>query len=82
MTEDIPIEPLRLGVELGLVKKIKTTLESGLENTQAVLIDHDVQLGRTTNKNRWWAETLEKEIADHQDCIKQLSDMLINVPDA
>ena len=40
----------------------KELLEIGLENTQSALIEHDAVLGRTTRKNREWAETLESDI--------------------
>ena len=37
-------------------------IRSGIENTQELLADHDVRLGRTTRSNRYTAERLEGEI--------------------
>ena len=59
-------------IKKDLVDKIIPCLEAGLENTQSALVEHDAALGRTTTKNRMWAETLEQEIRDMEDCIKQL----------
>jgi hypothetical protein len=59
-------------IKKDLVYKLITTLQAGLENTQSALVEHDTALGRTTTKNRMWAETLEQEIRDMKDCIKEL----------
>ena len=37
-------------------------IESGLEYARQCLSDHDAALGRTTHKNRTWAETIECDI--------------------
>ena len=37
-------------------------IESGLEYARQCLTDHDASLGRTTHKNRTWAETIEGDI--------------------
>ena len=37
-------------------------IRAGIENTQELLADHDVRLGRTTRGNRYTAERLEGEI--------------------
>ena len=34
----------------------------GIENTQELLIKHDIELGRTTRSNKLTAERLEREI--------------------
>lgn len=59
-------------IKKDLVYKLIPCLQTGLENTQSTLAEHDSSLGRTTTKNRMWAETLEQEIRDIEDCIKQL----------
>ena len=59
-------------IKKDLVYKTISCLQSGLENTQSALAEHDFSFGRTTTKNRMWAETLEQEIRDTKDCIKQL----------
>lgn len=38
-------------------------VEDGLESTRELLVKHDAELGRTTQKNKGWAETLEASIA-------------------
>ena len=38
-------------------------IESGLEYARQCLLEHDTSLGRTTHKNRTWAETIEGDIA-------------------
>jgi len=47
-------------------------LEAGLENTQELLVDHDVMLGRTTRSNRYTAERLEGEIREMKCAIEAL----------
>ena len=37
-------------------------VESGLEYARECLTTHDSALGRTTHKNKTWAETMEKDI--------------------
>lgn len=59
-------------IKKDLVYKLIPALQAGLENTQSALVEHETALGRTTTKNRMWAETLEREIQDMRDCIKQL----------
>lgn len=44
----------------------RTALSVGIENTQELLADHDVKLGRTTRGNRYTAERLEGEIRKMQ----------------
>lgn len=65
-------------IKKDLVYKTISCLQSGLENTQSALIEHDVALGRTTTKNRMWAETLEQEIKDTKECIRQLKTLGIS----
>lgn len=55
-------QPEILAVPRPEIEMIIYSLEIGLENTQAVLIEHDASLGRTTKKNKSWAETLEGDI--------------------
>lgn len=59
-------------IKKDLVYKLIPALQAGLENTQSALVEHDAALGRTTTKNKMWAKTLEQEIRDIKDCIKQL----------
>lgn len=40
----------------------RTAIEVGIENTEELLLDHEVNYGRTTRGNRMTAERLEAEI--------------------
>jgi hypothetical protein len=59
-------------IKKDLVYKLIPCLEAGLENTQTALAEHDATFGRTTAKNKMWAEALEREIRDMRDCIEEL----------
>ena len=48
-------------------------IRAGIENTQELLIRHDIDLGRTTRSNRYTAERLELEIAQMQRALEGLS---------
>ena len=39
-----------------------TAIEDGLEYARECLAQHEAALGRTTLKNKTWAETMEKDI--------------------
>ena len=41
---------------------IRDSLDFGLELARSSLIEHDMSLGRTTSKNRYWAGVLEEQI--------------------
>lgn len=51
-------------IEKTELRRVYDALIAGLENTQELLCDHDVRLGRTTRSNRHTAERLESEIKD------------------
>jgi hypothetical protein len=54
----------------------KESLEAGLEFTQGALTEHDASLGRTTFKNKSWAETMEKSIAQMRSCVQRIDGFL------
>lgn len=68
-------QPEMLTIKKDLIYKLLSALEFGLESAQQVLCEHDTSLGRDWTKNRIWAETLEKEIQDMKDCIKELKSL-------
>jgi hypothetical protein len=75
---DTTCYPLEYQPECWTMKKdtiyaARTALEAGLENTQELLADHDVKLGRTTRSNRYTAERLEGEIRDMKAAIEKLN---------
>lgn len=55
-------QPETIAIPILELQNIVDALEAGLEHTQTVLAEHDASLGRTTRKNKSWAETLEKDI--------------------
>jgi hypothetical protein len=72
-----PCYPLEYQPECWAMKKdtiyaARTALEAGLENTQELLADHDMKLGRTTRSNRYTAGRLEGEIRETEAAIEKL----------
>ncbi len=65
-------QPEKWQVDKNTLRSTIDALRSGLEHTNAALIEHDANLGRTTRKNKSWAETLESDIRLIEDCIKKL----------
>lgn len=55
-------QPETIAIPISELENIIDALEAGLEHTQTVLSEHDASLGRTTRKNKRWAESLEKDI--------------------
>ena len=47
-------------------------IEAGLEYARQCLTDHDASLGRTTHKNRTWAETIEGDIRQMENALALL----------
>lgn len=47
-------------------------VENGLEYARECLITHDSALGRTTLKNKSWAETMEKDIRQMESALAML----------
>lgn len=55
-----------------LLLRTRLALENGLENTREALATHDSNLGRTTYKNKWWAEELERQKEQMEAVLKDL----------
>jgi hypothetical protein len=70
-------QPETIAIPTLEVQNIIDALECGLEHTQTVLAEHDVSLGRTTRKNKNWAEQLEKDIEFLKERVKFLKLKLI-----
>jgi hypothetical protein len=66
----------RISVDDQFLLDCKESLEAGLEFTQGALSEHDVSLGRTTFKNKSWAETMEKSIAQMRSCVQRIEGFL------
>lgn len=55
-------EPVTISIPEQDLRNILDCLESGLESSQELLVQHDVNFGRTTKKNKMLANILESEI--------------------
>ena len=51
---------------------LKFAIEAGMEYAQECLTRHDQELGRTTKKNKTWAETMEKDIAQMKQSLEKI----------
>ena len=60
MTE---LQPTLVGVNEEILRRALAIAEDAREFAQELLTRHDEDLGRTTLKNKMWAEQLEKSIA-------------------
>lgn len=67
---DVP--PLYWSVQGNVMALTRRALESGLENTKELLVQHEAALGRTTRKNRVMAEMYERDINEMQSALSQL----------
>lgn len=79
--KDLPDKPLdiiqEMKPELWHIDKFAVlntidALQSGLEYARECLSTHDSIIGRTTKKNKSWAETIEKDIRLIEKSIKEL----------
>jgi hypothetical protein len=77
LAPDLGSEPLCYSVPDEQIKRIEGALRCGLEAVESELIEHDSKLGRTTAKNKYWAESLEQQMAE----IKAVIAGLPNSPD-
>jgi len=48
------------------------SIKNGLEYARECLSQHDISFGRTTYKNRTWAETIEGDIVQMEKTLKDL----------
>jgi len=55
-------EPEMLTVRKDYIYAAIHAIKNGIEYAQMCLNEHDTALGRTTLKNRNWAETMERDI--------------------
>lgn len=72
-------QPETIAIPTLEVQNIVDALEAGLEHTQTVLAEHDASLGRTTRKNKNWAEQLESDVEFFKTRIKLLKEKLVGV---
>lgn len=56
------VQPTFVSVDQEILRAAVIAIANGIETTVSMLTDHDASLGRTTRKNRQWAETLEDDI--------------------
>lgn len=75
LPKTIPIsyfQPEKWAVDKNTLRNIIDALQAGLEHTRSTLAEHDSSLGRTTRKNKSWAETIESDIRAIEKSIKDL----------
>ena len=68
----LSMQPEHWWIEKFTLLNALDSLAAGLEHAQHVLSEHDASLGRTTRKNKSWAETLESDIRNIEKSIKDL----------
>lgn len=68
--------PETITIPKGLIEDSLNVIESGIENTYSLLIEHDSNFGRTTVKNRAWAAVLENDIHYMKEIASQLRTVL------
>ena len=56
-------QPELVVVEKDVIYTCISAIESGLEYARECLANHDASLGRTTLKNKSWAEQIESDIS-------------------
>jgi hypothetical protein len=54
--------PERRAITLEDIAKIKNALQIGLENSEDLLAQHEISLGRSTRNNRLTAEAMEVDV--------------------
>ena len=57
-----PFQPLTITVDVNTLRNIKDALDTGEQYARDALTEHDSSLGRTTLKNKRWAESIETDI--------------------
>jgi hypothetical protein len=57
------LQPTFVSVDMEIIRKSLAIAEDAKEFAQELLTRHDDELGRTTKKNKMWADQLEKSIA-------------------
>lgn len=58
------VNPVFLSIEETRVLNARRAIRNGIEYAQMCLKDHETALGRTTLKNRSWAERMESDIEE------------------
>ena len=61
-TEFAGMQPTWVSVDQEVLRAAEAALDVSQEHVQSVLVEHDANLGRTTIKNKMWAEQIESHI--------------------
>lgn len=64
--------PTFLTIELDDFIIMRRLIEEGQDYAKSALSDHDVALGRTTRKNKMWAEQMENDIGRMQGMLEKM----------
>lgn len=70
--EPIDYKPETWTINKDIIYATIPALETGLEYARECLAAHDSALGRTTYKNKNWAETIEKDISNMENVLTML----------
>ena len=63
-------------VDTELLKSVHASLEMAVEHVRSLLAEHDTNLGRSTRKNRVWAQQLESDIRMLESSYEKLHELL------
>lgn len=74
----IKYEPEKVSIPVLEIENIIDALQAGLEHTESSLIEHDATVGRTTRRNKFWAQTLEADILALKNSIEFLKKKIVS----
>lgn len=72
LTPSEKYRPTYWSVDKSIICSAIAVIKSGLDYAESALVEHDSALGRTTRKNRTWAETIEGDIREMKKVLTQL----------
>lgn len=70
--QTLEYEPVSIAIDQHLLANIYENLQDGVEYMHNALTEHDSTLGRSTKKNRSWAETIEVDLVKAKQSISRL----------
>lgn len=72
----VDYQPTMLTVDENIIYLALDSANTGLEYAKMCLAEHDVALGRTTLKNKVWAERIETDIIKMTKTVEELLPLL------
>lgn len=67
-------EPLSFIVPASVIFAAAKAVDDGIQYAEMMLTEHEVNLGRTTLKNKTWAERMEQDIREMKSSLAQLKE--------